>query len=75
MSFMSASRMDVATGSSSDDQYQSQDEYTIHGSHEKNGENSHDEKKERDMGEEENDITPTITPMTPPTQTATVTAS
>ncbi|KAK3354598.1 hypothetical protein B0H65DRAFT_18845 [Neurospora tetraspora] len=67
MSFVSASRMDVATGSSNDDQYQSQDEYTIHNNYEKNGDNG-----ER---EEENDITPTITPMTPPRQTATATAS
>ncbi|KAK1782747.1 hypothetical protein QBC45DRAFT_318205 [Copromyces sp. CBS 386.78] len=78
LSFVSASRMDVATGTSSnndDHQYQSQDEYTIHGSsNEKNGDHHNDE-RERDQEGEENDITPTITPMTPPTQTATATAT
>ncbi|KAK3948922.1 hypothetical protein QBC32DRAFT_46193 [Pseudoneurospora amorphoporcata] len=78
LSFVSASRMDVANGTSSnndDHQYQSQDEYTIHGSsNEKNGDHHNDE-RERDQEGEENDITPTITPMTPPTQTATATAT
>ena len=78
MSFVSASRMDVATGSGSnndDSQYQSQDEYTIHGGDsEKNGD--HDGRRgeqDKEKDEEENDITPTITPSTQPTATATAT--
>ncbi|KAK3396049.1 hypothetical protein B0T20DRAFT_358765 [Sordaria brevicollis] len=83
LSFVSASRMDVANGTfnggNDDSQYHSQDEYTIHGgggSSSERGGNAEQKNGGRDhREEEENDITPTITPMTPPTQTATATAS